>query len=139
SLYVRSVTLLAGERAALCSDWGLALHDTTTGKELFYFRPGTIGTDLAPSPDGRHFVTSGPVLSVYPIDRRERLLALHVRGAQWLGWGPGGIPPSSWTAALPVGEFIDRGPARLAEYVPLNRLKDRHRPDLLRRVLPLAR
>jgi hypothetical protein len=36
---------------------------------------------------------------------------------------------------LPVGRFTDHGPHRLAEYVPRNRLTDRRRPDVIRRLL----
>ena len=44
------------------------------------------------------------MLGVYSIDRRERLLALHVRGEQWVAWGAGGIHAYSWNGDLPIGE-----------------------------------
>jgi hypothetical protein len=46
--FVRGVTLLAGERAAVASDWGLGLHDTTTGAELFQHHAPAAGSELAP-------------------------------------------------------------------------------------------
>jgi hypothetical protein len=133
--YIHSVTLLAGERAALSSDWGLALHDTTTGKELFYYHPAPEGNELAAAPDGMSFATNGRTIGVYPTAGRERLVALYVLGGRWVAWGPGGYYAADWDGDLPVGCFTDRGPERLSEFVPLNRLKGRDRPDVIRRLL----
>src|SRR5262249_21066064 len=132
---VHAATLLAQERAALLSDWGLALHDTTTGKELFYYRPSHDGDELAPTPDGRFFATSGKTVGVYSLTSRVRLLSLYVLGERWVAWAADGHYAASWDGDLPVGRFIDHGPDRLAELVPLNRLKGRDRPDVIRRLL----
>jgi WD40 repeat protein len=134
---VHTVTLLARERAALLSDWGLALHDTTTGDELFSYSP-RIDFDvcgLAPTPDGRFFATGGKTIGVYSLADRNRLLALHAHGDRWVAWTADGHYAASWGGDLPVSRFIDHGPDRLAEFVPLNRLPGRNRPDVIRRLL----
>jgi hypothetical protein len=132
---VRSATLLAGERAALASDWGLGLHDTRTGKELFLYASAPDSSELAPSPDGRFFAAGGQTVEVYPTAGRDRLLSVYVAGDHWVVWGPGGYYAASWHGDLPVGHFVDSGPEQLAEFVPLNRVKGRHRPDVVRRLL----
>jgi WD40 repeat protein/S1-C subfamily serine protease len=132
---VHAVTLLAGERAALHSDWGLALHDTATGDELFYYRPAPEGHKLAPTPDGRFFAAGGKAIGVYSPPSPDRLLALHVLGDRWVAWTADGHYAASWDGDLPVGWFIDHGPEKLAEFVPLNQLKGRNRPDVIRRLL----
>jgi hypothetical protein len=132
--FVRGVTLLADERAALASDWGTALHDTTTGAELFFYRTQGAGSGLAPSPDGRFFVTGG-LVSVFSTTGPDRLLAVHAAGDRWVAWTSGGYYAADWDGDLPVGRFTDRGPDALAEFVPLNRLPGRNRPDLIRRLL----
>ncbi len=131
--YVRSVTLLADERAAVNSDWGLALHDTITGKELFNYSPGADGAELAPSPDGRSFATSGTTIGVYSLTCR--LVSLHVVGDRWVVWSAAGHYAAAWDGDLPVGRFVDRGPGELSEFVPLNRFKDHHRPEVVHRLL----
>jgi hypothetical protein len=133
--YVHSITLLAGERAALASDHGLALHDTVTGVELFSWTPAQDSNDLAAAPDGRTLATGGTTMNVYKLDRPDRLLALHVVGEKWVAWSGDGYFAANWNGDLPVGRFIDHGSDKLAEFVPLNRLKDRYRPDVIGRLL----
>jgi WD40 repeat protein len=116
-------------------NWGLALHDTTSGKELFYFEPTWEGYSVVLSPDRRLIATEGRTICVYSPRGPERLLALHVQGERWVAWTGDGWYAASWDGDLPVGRFLDHGPHALAEFVPLNHLKDRNRPDLIRRVL----
>lgn len=134
ALEVRGATLLAGECAAVASDWGTALHDTTTGAELFYYRAPGSGSELAPSPDGRFFVTGG-LVSVFSVRGPERLLAVYAAGDRWVAWAAGGYYAADWDGDLPVGRFTDRGPDELREFVPLNRVPGRDRPDVIRRLL----
>jgi WD40 repeat protein len=135
ALQVHGATLLAGERLALLSDWGLALHDTRTGQELFYWWPAHDSNELAPRPDGRFFVTGGKSMGVYSLTSRDRLLSLHVLGDRWVAWAADGHYAADWEGDLPVGQFVDEGPEKLARFVPLNRLPGRHRPDVIRRLV----
>jgi hypothetical protein len=54
-------------------------------------------------------------------------------------WTPAGYHAANWPGDLLVGRFVDHGPDRLAEFVPLDRLPGRDRPDVIGRLLPAGR
>ncbi|HVL12316.1 MAG TPA: caspase family protein [Gemmata sp.] len=115
---IYSVTILPGKGIVVGASFAVYLLDTKTGKLVREFRGDRgLTTALAPSPDGRHFVSgsSDQVLRVWSPDREEPVLSVFAAGREWIAWTPQGYyacsPYGERLIAWQVNNGIDRLPA----------------------------
>jgi hypothetical protein len=126
--------VLTGELASKFS-----VYDTTKKKaNLIRTCLGHNGViwDVAPSPDNRYLVTVArdQTLRIWSPDQERALLALYVRGEDWIIWSP----KYGYYAATPGGErlvgwSVDSGIDKMPRYYPAERFrKALYRPDIIK-------
>jgi WD40 repeat protein len=137
---VNDMTLVPGNRAVLGGSQGLYLLDLASGKVLRTFR-GHSGQvmELAPSPDGRYFVSGATdqIMCVWSPDRDQPLLSIFVTGRDWIAWTPEGYYAASACGERLMGWQINRGAGQVALFHPAARFRrSLYHPDALRELLP---
>jgi WD40 repeat protein len=101
---IYSVTFLHGKGILVGSTFAMYLLETRTGKLIRTYRGDRgLTVALAPSPDGRYFVSgsSDQVIRVWSPDRVEPVLSLFTVGREWIAWVPRG-----YYACSPYGERL---------------------------------
>jgi WD40 repeat protein len=137
---IYSVTLLPGKGIVVGASWAMYLLDTKTGKLLREFRGDRgLTTALAPSPDGRYFVSgsSDQVLRVWSPERDEPVLSVFAVGREWIAWTSQG-----YYACSPYGERliawqVNRGLDKLPVVHPAVRFRaSLYQPALIKYLIP---
>lgn len=132
-------TLMPEHRAVVGSNEGLYLIDSRSGEQLREFRGHTGSVwAVAPSPDGRHFLTGSAdqTLRIWDPDREEPLLSLFVAGRDWIAWTPQGYFAASPGGERLIGWHVNQGPLSMAEVHPAAHFrKTLYRPDVIRRLM----
>jgi WD40 repeat protein/uncharacterized caspase-like protein len=137
---IYSFSVFSGNRAVIGGTFGLYLVDLTTGKLIRRFR-GHNGMvlGLAPSPDGRYFLTgcSDQTMCIWHPDRDEPLLSLFVAGQDWIAWTPEGYYAASAYGERLMGWLVNHGPESLASFYPAGQFRrSLYQPELVKLVLP---
>jgi hypothetical protein len=94
--------------------------------------------DVAPSPDGRFFLSGGSAqtLRVWSAEQGAPLLSLFVGGSDWIAWTPEGYYAASPGGVRLMGWQVDNGPERFPSFYPAARFRPSlHRPDAIARLL----
>jgi WD40 repeat protein len=137
--HVRCFTLLADDRAAVGTGFGLCLFDTRSGKLLRHFQGHTSEVwAVAPSPDNRYLLSasSDQTLRIWDPNRAEPLLWLFVAGDDWIAWTPEGYYAASPGGEKLMGWQVNQGKDQLARFLPAAAFrKTLYRPDIIRRLL----
>jgi WD40 repeat protein len=135
---VYSFSLLPGDRAVFGSSFGLFLVDLNTRKRLRTFR-GSMVLGVAPSPDGKYFLTGGidETVRIWSPDRDEPLLSLFVAGQDWIAWTPEGYYAASAYGERLMGWQVNQGPDHLGTCFPAGRFRaSLYNPELIKLILP---
>lgn len=135
------VTWLDGERLLVGSVFGdLTMVEARTGKLIRRYQ-GHLGAvrAIAPSPDGRYFLTAAfdHVLRVWSSERAATLLVLYVTdGGDWVASTPGGYYAASPGGEQLIGWRVGRGMNAMASYYPATQFRRTlYRPDVIKRLL----
>jgi WD40 repeat protein len=135
----RCASFLDPDRVVVGSDFKLFLFDARTGARLRTFQGHTAPVyALAPSPDGRYFVSASADMTVrvWRPDQDRPILSLFVSGNDWIAWTPEGYYAASLGGEALMGWQINDGPGRLGTYHPAARFrKTLYRPDVIKLVL----
>ncbi len=138
---IYSVSMTTGDRAIVGGSFGLYLMDLRTGKVLRDYKGHTsIITGIAPSNDGRYFVTGSAdeTVRVWSVDRDTPLLSLFVAGSEWIAWSPEGYYAASPYGERLMGWQVNNGPDRNALYYPAVQFRaSLYQPEVIR-LLPSA-
>ena len=137
---IYSVTLLPGKGIVVGASFAMYLLETKTGKLIRDYRGDRgLTTALAPSPDGRYFLSGSTdqVVRVWSPDHEEPLLSLFAAGREWLAWVPRG-----YYACSPYGERliawqVNDGIAKLPAVHPAVRFRaSLYQPALIKYLIP---
>jgi WD40 repeat protein len=135
----RSFTLLAGDRAAVGTQYSLYLADVRTGKLIRRFEsPTATYLSVSSSPDGRYILSasSEQVLCIWVPDRGEPLLSLFPTGSDWIAWTPEGYYAASPGGEQLIGWQVNNGLLAMGTYYPAAQFrKALYRPDVIKRLL----
>ena len=135
-----SVTLLPGKGIVVGGSGAIYLLDTKTGKLLrSYYGDQGLTTALAPSPDGRYFMSGSTdqVIRVWAVDREDPVLSIFHVGREWIAWTPLG-----YYACSPYGERliawqVNNGIAKLPAVHPAVRFRaSLYQPVLIKYLIP---
>src|SRR5262249_4233658 len=119
--------------------FGASLVDLRNGQTVRQYtgHSGAV-TALAPSPDGRYFLTGSAdqTLCILHPGRCEPLLSLFVADQEWVAWTPEGYYAASAHGERFTGWLLNNGPDKLASYFPAVRFRSSlFAPDAMKRVL----
>jgi WD40 repeat protein len=117
------------------------LFDVHTGKQLQALKHPGRPYSAAGSPDGRFLVTldADQILHIWNLQTGERLLALFVRGEDWIAWTKAGYYAASPGGEKLVGWVVDNGSDQAPSFHPAQRFRKQfYQPELLRKVLELG-
>lgn len=140
SARIYSVSFLPGKGIVVGASGVMYLLDAKTGNLIRDFRGDNgLTTALAPSPDGRYFVSgsSDHVIRVWSPDREEPVLSLFAVGREWIAWTPQG-----YYACSPFGERLiawqmNRGLDKLPDIHPAARFRaSLYQPELVKYLIP---
>ncbi len=132
-------TCLAGDRAAVGSEFSLRLFDIRTGKRLREFQ-GHTGTICAvsSSPDGRYLLSAANdmTLRVWDPGRDEPLLSCFFTDNDWIVWTPEGYYAASAGGEKLMGWHMNNGREQLASFYPASQFRSTlYRPDVIKLLL----
>jgi len=135
-----SVTLIPGKGIVVGGSGAMYLLETKTGKLIRdYFGDTGLTTALAPSPDGRYFISGSTdqVIRVWAVDQKEPVLSLFTVGREWIAWTPQG-----YYACSPYGERliawqVNNGIANLPAVHPAVRFRaSLYQPAIIKYLIP---
>lgn len=132
-------TWLPGNRVVVGTGFGLFLIDPDSGKILRTF-VGALAetTTIAPSPDGRRFVTGSmdQTVRIWDVERPTPLLSLFFAGQEWIAWTEEGLYAASAAGEGLMGWLVGHGPEALGTYYPAAQFrKSLYRPEVVRQVV----
>ncbi|MDB5310565.1 MAG: domain, G-beta repeat [Gemmataceae bacterium] len=138
---IYSVTLLPGGNGVVVGASGtITLLDTKTGKAVRRFAGDTgLTVSLAPSPDGRYFVSGSTdqTIRVWAPDRDEPLLSLFTVGREWIAWTPQGYYSCSASGERLIAWQLNAGVGKLPAVHPAVRFRaSLYQPALIKYLLP---
>jgi len=136
---VRCFTLLPANRAVIGGNFRLYLYDSSTGHKVreFLGYTGPIWA-VAPSPDGRYFLSASydQTLRIWDPNRDEPLLSLFVAGDEWVAWTPEGYYACSAGGERLFGWHVNQGNDKLARFYAAAQFRATyHRPDVIKLLL----
>ena len=133
---IRCFTLLAGDRAAVGTEFGLYLFDTRSGQKVRSFLGHTgIVWAVAPSPDGRLLLSASDdqTLRIWDPDRDEPLVSLFFAGDEWIAWTPEGYYAASPGGEKLMGWHLNHGADKMASFYRASQFrKSLYRPDVVK-------
>ena len=132
-------TFLPENRIALGTRrYAVYIMDTITGKKIsrHYGHDATI-TSLAPSPDGKYFLTSdGGTIRIWSQKPTHLLLSFRVSGDDWIAWSPAGYYAASLGGEQLMGWEVSNGPNQMQSFYPASRFRKTFcRPDVIKLLL----
>lgn len=137
---IYSVTILPGKGVVVGASMAMYLLDARTGRHLRKFHGDTgLTTALAPSPDGKMFVSGSTdqVLRVWSADRDEPLLSVFSVDREWIAWTPHGYYACSASGERLMGWQVNNGLDRLPSTHPAVRFRaSMYRPNLVKYTVP---
>jgi WD40 repeat protein/ribosomal protein S27E len=119
-------TFLHGPYAVMGGSFGLYLVDLQRKRTIRSFQGHTgLILGVAPSPDGRYFLTgsSDQTIRLWDPNQKEPLLSLFVAGNDWIAWTPQGYYACSAYGERLMGWQINNGPERLGSFHPAVRFR----------------
>jgi WD40 repeat protein len=136
-------TLLDNEHAVVGGGYGLSyLVDLRTGKVVRHYRGHSgIVLAIAPSPDGRYFLTGSTdqTLCLWDPAKEEPILSLFTADTEWIAWTPQGYYVASANGERLMGWQINHGPEAVASFHPAARFhKSLYQPEVIRLLLRAA-
>ncbi len=137
--WVKSFTLLPGDRLACGCTTNLMIYDLKTGQPRRSLQ-GHSGDALAlaVSPDGRYLLSasSDQTLRVWDPERENPLLSLFVAGREWIAWTPEGYYAASPGGEQLMGWQVNNGLEAMGTFSPASQFrKTLYRPDVIKRLL----
>lgn len=132
---VYSFTWLSDDRVIAGTAFGLYLIEPTTGKIVRKF-VGHSGLTLAvaPSPDGRYFLTgsSDQTLRIWDPQRPDPVLSLFVADHDWIAWTQEGVYAASADGERLMGWHINNDAEQPAGYYPAAQFRrSLYHPDVV--------
>ncbi|MFO0937564.1 MAG: caspase family protein [Gemmataceae bacterium] len=137
---VYSVTLVADKKIVVGGSMMMYMIDADTGETVRVFRGDRgITTALAPSPNGRFFVSgsSDHVVRIWRVDRDEPVLSIFSVGREWIAWTPEGYYNCSALGERLISWQISNGIDQLPSIHPASRFRSSlFQPGLLQYLVP---
>jgi len=135
-----SGTLLPGGRLLMGGSFGgIFLIDIKTQKLIRTYKGhSAIVLGLAPSPDGKYFVSgsSDQTIRVWDVEHEQPMMSLFVAGQDWIAWTPQGYYTASANGERLMGWQINNGLERVGNYFPAIQFRaSLYRPDVMRVLL----
>jgi WD40 repeat protein len=135
-----SVTLLPGKGIVVGASFGMYLLETKTGKLIREYRGDRgLTTALAPSPDGKYFVSGSTdqVLRVWAPDNPEPVLLIFACGREWIAWTPQGYYSCSPYGERLIAWQVNNGIDKLPTVHPAVRFRaSLYQPALIKYLIP---
>ena len=137
---IYSVTILPGKGIVVGGSFAMVLLDLKTGKIIRDYRIGSGFTAaLAPSPDGKYFVSasSDEIVRVWVPDQSEPLLSIFNVGHEWIAWTPQGYYSCSPYGERLIGWQVNNGASQLPTVHPAVRFRPSlYQPELIKYLIP---
>lgn len=137
---IYSVTILPGKGVVVGGSFSMLLLDLRTGKTIRrYLGDAGMTTALAPSPDGRYFVSgsSDQIVRVWRPDQDEPLLSIFSVGREWIAWTPQGYYSCSPNGERLIGWLVNNGIDHLPTVHPAVRFRPSlYQPALIKYLIP---
>jgi WD40 repeat protein len=134
-------SLLDDATAVVGTGHGLYRYELATGRLLTrYHGHSSLIYGLAPSPDGRYFVTGAAdqTVSIWRVDRQEPLLSIFTAGREWIAWTPEGYYAASPGGERLVGWLVNDGD-RTPAFHPAERFyKQFFKPEAIKKLLDVG-
>jgi WD40 repeat protein len=137
---IMSVSLLPGKGILVGGTYTMYLLETRTGKLIRTYR-GDLGQTnaVAPSPDGRFFVTGSTdrVVRVWSPGKVEPVLSLFTVGHEWVAWTPEGYYSCSPYGERLIAWAVTAGIGGLPSVNPAARFRaSLYQPTLIKYLIP---
>jgi WD40 repeat protein len=128
--------------AVVCGARSLVLVDIASGKPTvtrhFEGHTGNV-TAIAPSPDGKYFVTgsSDQTIRIWKPDQEDPFLSLFVAGQEWIAWTPQGYYACSAHGEGLIAWQVNNTAYKFPQVYPAARFRPSlYQPALLKYLLP---
>src|SRR5262249_3931936 len=136
-----STSVLPNKGAAvICGARSLFLVNAATGKPIREFNGHTGNiTAVAPSPDGRYFVTgsSDQTIRIWQPESEDPLLSLFVAGQEWIAWNPQGYYSCSAHGEELIAWQVNSTAYKFPQVWPAARFRTSlYQPALLKYLIP---
>jgi len=132
-------TWLPDGRAVVGTAFGLFLYDAGTGKVLRqYTGHSGIILAVAPSPDGKRFITGSldQTIRFWDLEKERSLLSLFVADQDWIAWTEEGVYAASANGERLMGWQVNNGPEAMASYHSAAQFrKSLYHPNVVRNVI----
>jgi WD40 repeat protein len=118
---IYSVSILPNKGVLVGASRFMTLLDLRSGKVLRNYEGDTgLTISLAPSPDGRHFISGSTdqTIRVWNPDRDEPVLSIFVAGRDWIAWTPQGYYSCSAYGERLIAWQVNNGNAKLPSIHP---------------------
>jgi WD40 repeat protein/Zn-finger nucleic acid-binding protein len=138
---VYAATVIPGRRMVVAAAaFALKLLDPQTGETLRTYKGHTGNVlSVAPSPDGKYFVTGSAdqTVRIWLPDLEDPVMSIFVGGGEWIAWTPQGFYSCSGGGERLISWQVNNGATKLPQIHPAERFRpSMYQPALIKYLVP---